>query len=69
MINSMIVYSHLPNELLNAIPINIPNDLHVSMQSSDNYRGIALCSPITKIVDYVFLGKHADIFGILLIYN
>ena len=63
MINFMIVHCHLPNELLNAILINIPKDLHNSMQSSNNYRGIALCSPITKIVDYVFLGKHADIFA------
>ena len=61
MINSMIVPGHSPNELLNAILINIPKDLRGSMQSSDNYRGIALCSAITKIVDYIFLGKHADI--------
>ena len=32
-----------------------------NLQSSDNYRGIALCSAINKIIDYVFLNKHSDI--------
>ena len=61
MINSMIVHGHSPTELLNAILVNIPKDLRGNLQSSDNYRGIALCSAITKILDYIFLRKHSDI--------
>ena len=67
MINSMIVHGHSPNELLNVILVNIPKDLRGNLQSSDNYRGIALCSAITKIIDYVFffffLQKHSDILN------
>ena len=61
MINSMVIHGHSPNELLNAILVSIPKDLRGNLQSSDNYRGIALCSAITKIVDYIFLEKHSDI--------
>ena len=61
MINSMIVHGHSPNELLEAILVSIPKDLRGNLQSSDNYRGIALCSAITKIIDYIFLNKHSDI--------
>ena len=63
MINSMIVHGHTPDELLNAILINIPKDLRGNLQSSDNYRGIALCSAVTKIIDYIFLHKHSDILN------
>ena len=61
MINSMIVHGHSPNDLLNAVIVSIPKDLRGNLQSSDNYRGIALCSAITKIIDYIFLSKHSDI--------
>ena len=61
MLNSMVVHGHSPNELLNAVLISIPKDLRGNLQSSDNYRGIALCSAITKITDYIFLDKHSDI--------
>ena len=63
MINSMIIHGHSPNELLNAILISIPKDLRGNLHSSDNYRGIALCSAITKVVDYIFLHKHSDILN------
>ena len=61
MINSMIVHGHSPNELLNAILVSIPKDLRGNLNISDNYRGIALCSAITKIIDYIFLNKHSDV--------
>ena len=62
MLNSMIMHGHSPNDLLNAMLISIPKNLRGNMLTSDNYRGIALCSAITKIVDYVLLCKHSDIF-------
>ena len=61
MLNSMITHGHSPEDLLEALLVSIPKDLRGNMLTSDNYRGIALCSALTKVIDYIFIDKHSDV--------
>ena len=61
MLNSMITHGHSPEDLLEALLVSIPKDLRGNMLTSDNYRDIALCSALTKVIDYIFIDKHSDV--------
>ena len=61
MLNSVITHGHSPEDLLEALLVSIPKDLRGNMLTSDNYRGIALCSALTKVIDYIFIDKHSDV--------
>ena len=61
MLNYMITHGHSPENLLEALLVSIPKDLRGNMLASDNYRGIALCSALTKVIDYIFIDKHSDV--------
>ena len=61
MLNSMITHGHSPEDLLEVLPVPKPKYLRGNMLGSDNYRGIALCSELTKVIDYIFTDKHSDV--------
>jgi hypothetical protein len=56
-------HGHMPEEMLMASVASIPKDMCGNICSSDNYRGIALSSAISKINDIVVLNKYQDILG------
>ena len=53
---SMLTHSYTPTGLLEAVISSIPKALRDDLSSSDNYRGISLCT----IVDIVIINKHRD---------
>jgi hypothetical protein len=60
LINCMIVHGYTPDDLLEAVITSIPKDLKGNLSSDDNYRGIALCSALCKIIDLIILDKYYD---------
>ena len=58
LINTMLIHGHTPSDLLDSVIISIPKDPRGNMCSNDNYRGIALCSALCKIIDYVIIDKY-----------
>ena len=60
MLNSRISHGHSSEDLLDALLLSIPEDLRGSMLVSDPYLGTALCSALTKVIDYIFIDKHSS---------
>ena len=58
--NSMLSHGFTPNDLLDAVITSIPKDLKGNLCIDDNYRGIALCSSLCKIIDLVIIEKYCD---------
>ena len=58
--NSMLSHGFTPNDLLDAVITSIPKDLKGNLCTDDNYRGIALCSSLCKIIDLVIIEKYCD---------
>ena len=57
----MFAHGHTANDLLIAMLISIPKDLHNNLASSDNYRGIALCSALGKVIDNLILERYGSV--------
>ena len=49
-----------PNDLLEAVIVSIPKDIKGDLRSDSNYRGIALCSAMCKIIDIIIMDKYLD---------
>ena len=60
LLNSMLIHGHSPDEFILSVLVSIPKDTRGNLLTSDNYRGIALCSALSKVVDYVILEKYSD---------
>ena len=58
LINSMFIHGHTPTDLLESVLLSIPRDVRGNMSSNENYRGIALCSALCKILDLIILDKY-----------
>ena len=56
----MIVHGYSADELLQSVLVSIPKDARGDLLASDNYRGIALCSALSKVIDYIILERHSD---------
>ena len=61
MVNSMFTHGYTPSSLLESVINSIPKDLRGDMCNKDNYRGIALCSALCKLVDILIIEKHGDV--------
>ena len=55
LINAMIVHGYSADELLQSVLVSIPKDARGDLLASDNHRGIALCSALSKVIDYIIL--------------
>ena len=55
---SMLTHGFTPNEFLLSTIISIPKSSRKSLNSSDNYRGIALNSVIGKLFDWILLKSN-----------
>ena len=60
LINAMFVHGHIASILLQATIISIPKNLSKSLCDDNNYRGIALCSSISKLVDLIVMARNED---------
>ena len=60
LINCMLVHGFSPDDLLEAVIVSIPKDVKGDLCSDSNYRGIALCSALCKIIDIIILDKYLD---------
>ena len=56
----MIVRGYSADELLQSVLVSIPKDPRGDLLTSDNYRGIALRSALSKVIDYILLERHSD---------
>lgn len=59
-INAMYVHGHTAAIILNASIISIPKDYGKSLTVDTNYRGIALCSSISKLLDIILLARNEN---------
>ena len=60
MVNSLFVYGYTSNDLLESVLTSTPKDSRGNLCTDDNYRGIALCSAMCKIIDLVIINKCKD---------
>ena len=58
--NCMLCHGHTPPALLSSTFISIPKNPKGSMTDSANYRSIALCSSICKLLDLIVIDKWRD---------
>ncbi len=58
LMTGIIVHGYNPTDLLLGTLISLPNDKHGNMCDSDNYRGICLCSCITKLLEWCMLIRY-----------
>ncbi len=59
-INAMLVHGYNADNLLASVIASIPKCMRSSLSNSDNYRGIALCSALCKVIDYVFIDRYSS---------
>ena len=59
LIDSMLIHGYTPHKLLRSTIIPIPKDSRASLKTSANYRGVALCNCICKIIDIVIINKYS----------
>ena len=60
LMNGMLVHGYNADYMLKSTLVSIPKDVRGSLSDSDNYRGIALCSAICKIVYYAIIYKYGS---------
>ena len=50
----------LPDDILHSVIVPIPKNTKGNMSCSDNYRGIALCSPLSKLFECIILNQFSS---------
>ena len=60
LINCMIMHGYSPSKLLESTTVPIPKDNRASLTCSENYRAIALCNSICKLVDIILIEQYSD---------
>ena len=61
--NSRLIHGISPSSLQTSTLVPIPKDKRKSLSVSDNYRAIALTSPLCKILDTILLRKYGDLLS------
>jgi len=61
--NSMYVHGYLASPLLTANIVSIPKDYRKSLSDGSNYRGIALCSSLSKMLEIIIMKRNEHAFG------
>ena len=56
----MILRGYSADELRQSVLVSIPKDARGDLLASDNYRGIALCSALSKVIDHIIQQRHSD---------
>ena len=63
LLTSMITHGYQPQTLLLATVTSIPKDNRGNLCDSNNYRGIALCSSISKVLDIIILNRYSNLLN------
>ena len=58
LMTAMFIHGVQPEELLKASIVSIPKNYSKSLSDSTNYRGIALCNSLSKVVDLIILDRN-----------
>ena len=58
LLHSMFMHGYTADSMLHSVLISIPKDLRASLDSSENYRGIALCVALCKVLDQLIIIKY-----------
>ena len=61
LLTTSIRHGYMPDDLLLATLSSIPKDPRADLCNSENYRGIALSSCLSKIFDIIVLKKHSKL--------
>ncbi len=61
--SAMISHGYNPQDLLVGTIISLPKDSMGDISDSENYRGICLCSCITKLLDWCMLNRYSKQFS------
>ena len=59
-LTSMASHGYVAEELLLGTIVSLPKDNHGDLCSSDNYRGICLCSAINKLLEWIIIDRNKD---------
>ena len=57
LLNCMFTHGHSPPVLLSSVMISLAKNVRASLSNSSNYRSIALCSSLCKLVDLIIIDK------------
>ena len=63
LLTSMITHGYQPQQLLLVTVTSIPKDNRGSLCDSSNYRGITLCSSISKVFDIIMLHRYGHLLN------
>ena len=58
----MFTHGYYPRELCISTISSLPKDSLGNLCNGDNYRGIALASPINKVIDWIILQEYSAVF-------
>ena len=58
-LSSMLSHSFVPQEMLSSSLVPIPKNMRKSLNTSDNYRSIAIGSIFGKVFDTIIIEKHS----------
>ena len=58
LIKAMFIHGHQADCLLLSTIVSIPKDARGDLCDDSNYRGIALCNAIGKVVDYIIIERN-----------
>ena len=61
LLNSILKHCYSPQGLNTSVIISIPKNKRKSLNDSGNYRGIALCSVIGKLLEMLILSQNKDV--------
>ena len=61
LITAIIIHGHMPQDLLIGTIVSIPKDNRASLITSNNYRGITLCSALSKLIDVIIICRYNDV--------
>ena len=60
--STVMIHGYMPDSLLLSTIVPIPKNTRGNLSSSDNYRGISLCSSITKLFELIIVDMHQCAF-------
>jgi hypothetical protein len=56
---AMYIHGHQPETIIRGTICSIPKDPNKSLQDGTNYRGICLCSAISKVLEIIFVKRNS----------
>ena len=61
LVTTILIHGYVPQDLLLGTIVSIPKDNRASLITSNNYRGITLCSALSKLIDVIIIQRYNDV--------